>query len=112
MDPGTPHTCREKVLRKISDFIPEAENGLDQISGMQKITGVFSLKHHRRSDYFCFSLKFYYNLESKKFDKVETCLRYFLFMNHSILSGTGKFLKMLTTSPRSPRMSASSRLMT
>ena len=31
---------RERVLRKISDFILEAENGVEQIIGMQKITGL------------------------------------------------------------------------
>ena len=71
-------THRERVLRNISDFIPAAEDGLSHITGMQKILGLLLLNVNRKSDYVCFSLKFDSNLDSKNFNEVDTCLRFFL----------------------------------
>lgn len=71
-------TRRERVLRKISEFIPDAEDGLRHITGMQKILGLLLFKVNRKSHYVCFSLKFDSNLDSKNFKEVDTCLRFFL----------------------------------
>lgn len=71
-------TRRERVLRKISEFIPDAEDGLRHITGMQKTLGLLLLKVNRKSHYVCFSLKFDSNLDSKNFNEVDTCLRFFL----------------------------------
>ena len=57
METGSLQTGRERVLRKMSDFIPDTEGTLSQITRMQEIMGVLLLMVNGRLVFFvCFSL--------------------------------------------------------
>lgn len=79
METDSLQTDKERVLRKISDFMQDPEGGLSQITRMQEIMGVLLLKVSGRLDLFvCFSLSFYFSLDSRNFNELDTCLRFFL----------------------------------
>jgi len=79
METDSLQTGRERVLRKMSDFIPDTEGTLSQITRMQEIMGVLLLMVNGRLDFFvCFLLSFYFSLDSRNFNELDTCLRFFL----------------------------------
>lgn len=52
METDSLQTSRERVLRKISDFIPVTEGGLSQMTRMQEIMGVLLLMVNGRLNFF------------------------------------------------------------
>lgn len=62
-----------RLLKMISNFIPEAESGLAQIIGMQAVMRIFSCRGQQEVR-LILSLKFDYNLELKNFNTLDIYL--------------------------------------